>query len=670
MPTMLSKESIALSAYFDLNFKRGSEYMGPGGMLPRMNSNNDKLKPKKPKNIRDIPRFLKELIGGFFGRLFYIFVLVWETRKWIFFAFVFIAILHGTLPIFSAYITAQLLNNLAKTIIGKAGFDSIVFWLILQFAYMFVTKIIGFLDVLVTRISGELVTNHIKVKLLNKAKEIDVGRFDIPEFYEKLENANREASVRPVQILNATFNTISKFITIVGFVVILWSIGPWIPFVLALLGIPTTIVNFTFRKKNVEYMRFRSKDRRQMEYYSRLMTDKDLVKEIRLFGLSETFIERFKSVFDKYFNGLKKLIIKEHTWNISLTIITTVINCLLFLYIAYKVTLGELQIGDYSLYSGALSSITSGVTAMVTSTATVFEGTLFIENMIMFMNDKKNLVPTLEQPRVPKRHTPHTIEFKNVSFKYPGTEKFVLKNINITLNPGDTAVLVGLNGAGKTTLIKLLTRLYDPTEGVILLDGYDIKEYDTQKLYDMFGIIFQDFGKYAVTVEENIAFGQIDKKVDIKEIERAASQSGAKSFIEKLPNKFDTPLMRYFEENGIELSIGQWQKLSVARAFYADSDILILDEPTASLDAIAEQEIFSQFDELCKDKLTLFVSHRLSSATTASKIIVLMNGEIIEQGTHSELIELKGHYFRLFNTQAKRYISADGEEHSSDENSI
>ncbi len=644
--------------------------MGPGGMPPPMRPNIDKLKPKKPKNLKDVPRYLNELLGGFFGRLFYIFILVWETKKWIFFALISIAALRGVLPILNAFITAQLLNNLAKAYLGDVGFDSIIFWLVLQFVYLFVNKIIGFLDTIVTRISGELVTNHIKVKILNKAKEVDVGRFDVPEFYEKLENANREASMRPIQILNATFNTVSNIITVIGFVAILWAIGPWVPFVLALLGVPTAIVNFTFRRKNVEYMRFRSKDRRQMEYYSGLMTNKDLVKEIRLFGLSDTFIARFKAVFKKYFTGLKKLIIKENTWNISITMVTTVVSCLLFLYVAYKVTLGELQIGDYSLYTGALNSITSGVATIISSTATIFEGTLFIENMIRFMKDKKNIKPTLAEPRIPDRHIGHTIEFKNVSFKYPETNRYVLKNINILLRPGETAVLVGLNGAGKTTLIKLLTRLYDPTEGVILLDGHDIREYDTEKLYDMFGIIFQDFGKYAVSVKENIAFGQVDKDLDEQNIRDAAEQSNSLQFIEKLPNKFETPLMRYFEVNGIELSIGQWQKLSVARAFYADSDILILDEPTASLDAIAEQEIFNQFDELRKDKLTLFVSHRLSSATTASKIIVLMNGEVVEQGTHKELMEIKGHYFNLFSTQAKRYITTESEGNNIDEHSI
>lgn len=643
--------------------------MGPGGMPPPMRPNNDKLKPKKPKSIKDIPGYLKEVLKGFFSRLFYIFVLVWETKKWIFFALVSISILRGVLPIFNAFITAQLLNNLAKAYLGEVGFDAIIFWLILQFVYLFINKLISFLDTTTIRISGELVTNHIKVKILNKAKEVDIGRFDIPEFYEKLENANREATMRPIQILNATFNTVSNLITIVGFVAILWAIGPWVPFVLALLGIPTAIVNFTFRRKNVEYMRFRSKDRRQMEYYSGLMTNKDLVKEIRLLGLSDTFIDRFKKVFKKYFAGLKKLIIKEGIWNISINTVTTAVSCLLFLYVAYKVALGELQIGDYSMYTGALNSITSGVTTIITSTATIFEGTLFIENMIRFMKDKKTITPVTDKPRIPERHVGHTIEFKNVSFKYPGTERYVLKNINVKLVPGDTAVLVGLNGAGKTTLIKLLTRLYDPTDGVILLDGYDIREYDIEALYDMFGIIFQDFGKYAVSVRENITFGEIDKTVEENNVKTAAKQSDSITFIEKLPNGFDTPLMRYFEENGIELSIGQWQKLSVARAFYADSDILILDEPTASLDAIAEQEIFNQFDELRKDKLTLFVSHRLSSATTASKIIVLMDGKVIEQGTHNELMALNGHYFKLFSTQAKRYIT-DTKEDSENENPI
>jgi ABC-type multidrug transport system fused ATPase/permease subunit len=236
----------------------------------------------------------------------------------------------------------------------------------------------------------------------------------------------------------------------------------------------------------------------------------------------------------------------------------------------------------------------------------------------------------------------------------------VLKNINVTIEPGETVVIVGLNGAGKTTLVKLLTRLYDPSSGTVMLDGYDIREYDVDELYDMFGIIFQDFGKYAVTAGENIVFGDIEREAGPEEVREAARKSGSDVYIEGLRNGYDTPLMRYFEADGAELSIGQWQKLAIARAFYSDSDILILDEPTASLDPLAEQEIFNQFEALRSDKSSIFVSHRLSSATTASKIVVLRDGRVSEIGSHRELMEKKGDYYVLFSTQAKRYIENDG----------
>jgi ABC-type multidrug transport system fused ATPase/permease subunit len=296
------------------------------------------------------------------------------------------------------------------------------------------------------------------------------------------------------------------------------------------------------------------------------------------------------------------------------------------------------------------------VATLISTTATIYEGTLFIDNMIVFMNNETTIAPLLDSPREVERRIPHVIEFQNVSFRYPNTTRDVIKNVSFRIEPGETVVLVGLNGAGKTTLVKLLTRLYDPTEGVILLDGHDIREYSVEELYKMYGIIFQDFGKYAVSVRENIAFGEISKGVDEDDIQKAAHASDADDFIAHLPDGYDTPLMRIFEENGIELSIGQWQKLSIARAFYSDSDVLILDEPTASLDAIAEKDIFDRFTELSRDKLTVFVSHRLSSAVTAGKIVVLRDGKIVEIGTHKELMEREGDYHYLFTTQAEKYV--------------
>ena len=632
--------------------------MGP----PHRGPNYDKLKPQKPKNIKDVPRYIKEITKGFTFRLFYIFKLVWEARPWILFLMMGYSVINGFLPVISALIGKELINSLVDVVARKAdSFTNIMKYLVFQFGFIFLSALISSIYGMVIRISGELVTNHIKLKILDKTKEVDMASFDMPEFYEKLENAGREAGTRPISILQSVFNIISTVISLVSFIVILASVSPLAPIALIIFSIPTAIITFVYRKKNFEYMRRRSKDRRQMQYYNDLMLNKDIAKEVRVFGLADTFIDCYKETFSKYFKGIKGLIYAENAWSMGISLGSAGVNCALFLYIAKKVYDGLIQVGDYTLYTGALTSIASSVAAIISTVSFIYEGTLFIDNMISFMSEKARIVPSVDEPLHVKRHTPHTIEFKNVYFRYPGSSKYVIKNMNLFLDKGETAVLVGLNGAGKTTLIKLLTRLYDPTEGVILLDGEDIKKYDTKELYDMFGIIFQDFGKYAFTAGENIMFGQIDKGYEKADIERAAACANADVFIEKLKNGYDTSLMRYFEEDGIELSIGQWQKLSIARAFYGDSDFLILDEPTASLDAIAEQEIFNQFEKLREGKTTIFVSHRLSSATTASKIIVVEDGEIVETGTHAELMEMKGKYYTLFSTQAKRYVTGSDE---------
>ncbi len=639
--------------------------MGPGGHGfggPPPHEQNEKMKEPLPKSMGEVPGYLKRLLHGFFFRLNYIVKLVWEAKKSLLLLMIFMAVFNGISPVLSAYISANLLNRVAALLgEGTSDFARIVSLLLpamlLQFGYMFLVSLINTVSNIITRTSGEIVTNHVKCKIMNKAKEIDVASFDMPEFYEKFENANREAGSRPIQVIQSTFNIVSTVISAVSFILILSAVAWFAPLVVILLSLPSAIITFSYRKKNFRYMRRRSKDRRQMSYYSDMLVNKDNVKELRLFGLSDTFIFNYNKVFAHYFAGIRKLIAGEGIWNILITLVTTGVNCALFFFIAYTVAAQNGQIGDYSLYTGALTSIASCVASLVSTTSGIYEGTLFIDNMIVFMNEKRRIVPTLEKPRQVARHCAHTIEFRHVSFRYPGTERDVLKDINFVIDPGETVVLVGLNGAGKTTLLKLLTRLYDPTEGVILLDGADIREYDTDGLYAMFGAIFQDFGKYAFTVTENIAFGEITKPVDPTQIQSAARASAADAFIRALPAGYDTPLMRVFEQTGIEPSIGQWQKLAIARAFYSDSDVLILDEPTASLDAIAEQEIFNQFDRLRKDKTTFFVSHRLSSATVASKILVLQNGELVETGNHSELMRRNGIYCNLFSTQASRYIT-------------
>ena len=638
-------------------------------MGPRMPMAYEYEKVKPPKNFFDVGRYLKELLGGFFYRFFYIFGLVFKTGPWILFLMSFIALLSGVLPVISAVISKEILNELQGVYGVNMGMSALigstVFILIIWFfVCRVIRRVVQRLNSSIVRIAGEKVTRQVKVMIMEKARNLDISSFDLPNFYEQLENANREAGMRPVSIISSTFSVISTFIELISYIVILATAPEmwWIVPILVTVSIPSAIITFVYRRKNFSYMRMRSKDRRQMEYYSSVMVNKDFAKEIRIFDMSDTMIGSYDRVFKKYYGGLRRLIVNEGIWHVAIAIISSCVNCAFYVFIASKVFDGTIMLGDYTLYTGAIVSIASAVTDLISVSGTVYEGTLFIDNLIAFVKAKQTVVPILKEPLRPNKGAPHTIVFDNVGFVYPGSDHFVLRNVNLTFRPGETVVLVGVNGAGKTTLIKLLTRMYDPTEGRILIDGHDIREYDVKDLQSLFGTIFQDFGRYAFTVEENISFGNTRKPVDKEAVRAAAKQSTADVFIDKLADGYDTPLMRVFERNATELSTGQWQKIAVARAFYSDSDILILDEPTASLDAIAEQEIFDQFDRLRADKTTLFVSHRLSSATVASLIVVMDGGRVVETGTHKTLMENRGKYYELFTTQAKRYLEAEANE--------
>ena len=631
-----------------------------------------------PKRLREVPRYLGQVIGGFFARLFYIIALVWESSPWLLVLMCLLCLASGLLPVVGALISRDLLNAVNE-VLGTHGIQleesmldsvwgvlsGVTFFILLQFGYQFLRRIVTRLQATVNSLAGEMVSNHIKLKIMHKAKTVDLGSYDDPAFYERLENANREAGMRPISILAASLDCIASIISAISFIVLLANIGWVAPVLVLLLAAPTAIINYVFRHRGFWYVRRHSKERRQMNYYSGVVTNKDLVKELRLQGLSDTFIHKYNGAFHTYFKGLKRLILQEGFWQVIGGLVSLLADAVLFFYVAYQVVNGGLSVGDYSMYAGALTSIGAYATTVIAATATIYEGTLFIENVRAFMKEEVKIVSTLDTPRVPETHTPHTITFEDVSFHYPNTDVDVIKHLNVTIHSGERVVLVGLNGAGKTTLIKLITRLYDPTEGRILLDGYDIREYDPKSLYNLFGIIFQDFGKYALTVEENIALGDASRPVDSARIQQAAESAGV-DFVDGLKAGYDTPLMRYFEEEGTELSHGQWQKLSIARAFYKDSDILILDEPTASLDAIAEKEVFDQIAELSEGRMVIFVSHRLSSATTADKILVIDGGRLVECGSHQELMEKGGVYHTLFTTQAARYqasvVSQEGGE--------
>lgn len=639
--------------------------MGPGGFGGPPSGGARMPKQEKPKTLKGWFSFILKNTSSLFKRLLYIYKLVWDARPWILLVMAFMAVFNGVSPVLQAYIGKLFIDELARAAMG----EGLSFWnlgglLVLQISYRFFVQFVNGLSNMIDRLSNEIVVNSIRLKIMRKAKTLDLANFDLPEFYSKLENANQEVGRRPLQIMSSSFSIVSTIISLVTFIVVLGSILPWAPVVIILLSIPSAIVRFYYRRKMFGYVRRRSAERRKMEYFANLLVNKDLVKEVKLFHLGDFFIGRYSDVFKEYYKGLKGLIVGESVSGILLSFLNTVASGGIFLVIAKKVFDGFLSVGDYTLYSDALFSISNNVNSLITTTAGIYEGTLFIDNMITFMSEPIRIVPTLKEPRHVDFNQNHTIEFVNCSFSYPGTNKLVLENINLKIEQGQTVVLVGLNGAGKTTLLKLMTRLYDPTSGCVMFDGYDIREYYVEEIYAVFGIIFQDFGKYAFTVSENIAFGQLERVGDTEAVVAAAEKSSADDFIGGLKKGYDTHLTRYFEETGTELSIGQWQKLAVARAFFRECSIMILDEPTASLDPMAEQEIFNQFDELSKGengshKTTIFVSHRLSSATIADKIVVLEYGKIVEEGDHKTLIAKDGKYALLFNTQAKRYIDTE-----------
>lgn len=410
----------------------------PRPMMPQ-DSRYRKVEP--PAGIKDVPRYLKELLTGFFSRFIYILKLVWDTGHWILFAMSFVALFQGLVPVISSIISKNILNELQSTAGAGAAdsfFSSKIFYLLIFFFTVQVLwRVVGNISGAVNRIAGEKVVKQVKTMIMNKSKEIDLASFDQVKFYEKLENANREAGNRPIQILSHIFSIISTVIEFISYIIImvaepdLW----WSIFIIAAISVPSALINFIYRRKNFNYVFRRSKDRRQMNYYSDILVNKDLVKEIRMFDLGDEFSNRYHNVFTGYYKGLVKLIRDESIWHTVIAIITSVSNLILYVLIAIKVFNGDILIGDYALYTGAITSIANCIGSLINNSAFIYEGTLFIDNLIAFMNEKTTVVPRLSVPEKVKHNASHTIEFRHVSFKYPDTDRYVLKDINLMFRP-------------------------------------------------------------------------------------------------------------------------------------------------------------------------------------------------------------------------------------------
>jgi ATP-binding cassette, subfamily B, bacterial len=486
--------------------------------------------------------------------------------------------------------------------------------------------------------------------------QVDMASFDNPEFYNSLERARNQATGSVLNTLWAFLKTGGQIITLLSFTAIVMTFNPLLGILIFVSTIPIGVFEVHFNQKRYLLSYRQSKDRRGVVLYPRHFTLIDHIKELKVYKLWSLFLDKYLSSYERHIAAIKKLMLEKGFWIFAGSIILYGAIGYSYFHIGSAAFRGELSISDFTFFIAAVVGLSSCVEKIIRAFAEIYLSTLFVEDLRLFLAHEPTIIDGLKKALKPFRNGGlHTIEFVDVFFKYFNTDRYVLEKINFKIHAGETVAFVGLNGAGKTTLVKLLMRLYDPTEGTILLDGKDLREYDPRSIYDLFGVVFQDYSKMAMTIEESICAGDMSSPIDEERMKVAAAKCGVDGLIEEYPEKYKTFLTRQFYEDGVELSIGQWQKIAIARAFYRKSEIIVMDEPSASLDAETESKIFKDIEKLKGNSTSIFVSHRLSCATMTNKIIFIENGRIEEIGSHDELIEKEGKYSRLFKMQAGRY---------------
>ncbi|MCE3243552.1 MAG: transporter related [Deltaproteobacteria bacterium] len=495
--------------------------------------------------------------------------------------------------------------------------------------------------------------NRIRAEIIGKALTLDLAYFEDSDFYDRLQNARRDGGYKPVELINDTFLIVQNSITLISFALLMLRFSPWLVVVLLATSIPSFIAETRYSERGFRLLTRRAPETRQVNYLSRLLTEDTAVKEIKLFNLGGTLLNRYTTLFDKFFEEDKSLALRRATAGFGLGLIATLGFYGSYAWIVWYTVQGKISLGDMTLYLAIFRQGQSTFQSILSAVGNIYENNLFMANFFEFLCLEPRMKITGQKRKLslPLRGG---IEFRDIGFRYPDSEEWALRGVNLIIRPGEKIALVGHNGAGKTTLIKLLSRLYDPTEGSILIDGIDIRDLDPLELQQRIGVIFQDFVRYHLPVRENIGFGQIDAMDDVERIAAAAQKSGAQAVVEELPEGYETMLGRWFHD-GHELSLGQWQKVALARAFMRDAEILVLDEPTASVDARAEYEIFQNFKALTEGKMAILISHRFSTVRMADRIAVIQEGRIAELGTHDELLSRAGTYAELFSMQAEGY---------------
>jgi ATP-binding cassette subfamily B protein len=603
--------------------------------------------PKKPKPsgwreritaLRNVPPLLR---------------MVWETSPALSVAVIVLRFVAALLPVAMLWISKLIVDQVVAAISGRVPVSDSIWWLLgAEIALAVLGDALSRATALCDSLLGDRFTNHVSLRMMAHATQLDLVSFEDPVFYDKMERARRQTSSR-LGMLASLASMTQQAITLLSFSAGIVAFSPWLLLLLVAAVVPSFLGETKFAMLAYSLLYQWTPERRELDYLRMLGASNASAKEVKIFGLGGHLTERARILFDRFYRDNRGLAIKRACTGTLLNLLPTAGYYTAYAYILYRALSGTLTVGDLTFLTGAFARSRGLIEQVFSSFSGIAEQALFVEDLFDFFRTQPSIASRANAIPAP-RPIRDGYEFRNVSFSYPGSSKLVLDGVSFRIEAGERIALVGENGAGKTTLVKLLARLYDPTAGAIFLDGVDLRDYKVDDHRNEIGVIFQDYMRYDMRVVENIGFGRIEALDDDQRIRQAAAKAYADTVVNALPLGYDQMLGRRFE-GGVDLSGGQWQKIGLARAYMRDAQVLILDEPTATLDARAEYEVFVRFSELTRGRMAVLISHRFSTVRMADRILVLEHGRILEEGSHEQLVALGGRYAELFELQAAGY---------------
>ena len=533
----------------------------------------------------------------------------------------------------------------------------VVEYVLIEFALMVASTVLSRGQALLRDLMRASLGNHVNTMILEKATTLELRHFEDADTYDKMQNARREASVRPLSLVLELASLGQQLLILASYAVLLARLSWWSTLVIVAASLPAFVAEARFSGESFRLNSWRAPEGRRQNYLEWILTRDSHVKEAKIFGLAPLVLGRYRALFDKFYAEDRRLALRKSAAGLVLGALSLLAFYASYLFMADRAAQARITLGDLTLYLVAFRQGQAAIQSALASIGSLYEDGLFVSNLFSYLDIPTAGESPRTRPSTAAKGRSQLIEFREVAFRYPGSDREALHGVNLRIEPGEKLALVGDNGAGKSTLIKLLLRLYDPTEGSIVYGGVDLRDFDPRDLRDRIGVLFQDYVKYQFTALENVGLGEVHAISDRPRIDAAVDRAGARTVVDELPQKLDTMLGGWFEE-GHELSGGQWQKIALARAFMRDhAELLVLDEPTASLDAEAEHDLFLRLKALAADRSAILISHRFSTVRTADRIAVLQGGRIAELGSHEALLARDGRYAHLFRLQASGYLS-------------